>query len=181
VIGAHGPDSGPHIEALVLGAFLVVAGLALFFRPGLNRAISGAFVGAGAVLTVGAFTFLYQDPQSGAVGPSPSASNEARNASFVAALEGLCLAEQAARDSQVEAARDHFRLESHGPLHEIAAEVGLIDRGVEADLLETMEQLEADLGPPATEEPLADDLSQLIEATSSALDTLGVEQNGCAA
>jgi hypothetical protein len=174
---AHGADSGPNIEALVLGAPLVVLGLALFFQKTANVVVPFVLIGAGAILSIGAFTFLNRDPHPAvAQGPGPAGTE----ATYAAAVEGLCLAQAAAADRDVDQARRMFQDRAHSPLHEIAADVGAKDRGAEGDLLVAMQRVEADLSPAGEGETLDEDLGDLIQATTTALDELGIPAASCA-
>jgi hypothetical protein len=173
---AHGANSGPNIEALVLGAPLAVLGLSLFFQKTANALVSFVLIGAGAILSIGAFTFLYRDPHpSTSQGPGPTSSE----APYAAAMDGLCLAQTAAADQNFAEAEGLFQDRAHSPLHEIAGAVGAKDRSVEGDLLVAMQRVEADLNRPQVT-PLADDLGTLIEVTTVALNELGVRAAGCA-
>jgi hypothetical protein len=138
----------------------------------LNGVVPLVLIAAGAILAVGLFSFLSNDPH-------PPAEATGGGDEYVGAVDGLCLAQQSATERDVDGARAYFEDLSHAALHEIAARVEAADRPLAGDLLEAKQRVEADLaaGRAAT---LATDLGSLIDSTGVALAALGIESGGCA-
>jgi hypothetical protein len=171
---AHGANSGPNIEALVLGAPLLVLGASLLFQKSANAVAPFVLMGIGAVLCAGSFTFLYRDPHPAA------AQKGGGEASYRFAVDGLCLAQQSAAGGEVDQARTVFQDQAHSPLHDIAAAVEERNRAVAGDLLVAMQRVESDFGSSPRAGKLSSDLTTLIDVTGSALDELGIASGGCA-
>ncbi len=93
-----------------------------------------------------------------------------------AAAAGLCQA-KAVAPSDPTAARADFYNQSHDSLHTVARGLETVDRGLAADLLVTMQKVEADLEtrPPT----LAADLGQLADVYRNGLGRLAIPVPPC--
>jgi hypothetical protein len=96
---------------------------------------------------------------------------------MLAASSGLCLAIAALPDAH--AAERAFDNSAHQALHRLAAAPGL-SRDRSAQVLESMERVEADFARPASEETLTMDLRALLMDTEDALRGLGMAAIPCA-
>ncbi|MGH9242945.1 MAG: hypothetical protein ACRD29_01230 [Acidimicrobiales bacterium] len=84
-------------------------------------------------------------------------------------IDALCMAPDAGDALQ---ARTIFFDRAHEPLHQLAADVGDDDRGIEGRLLEAKQRVEADLTSDVSPN-LAADMDGLISATADAIEANG--------
>ena len=110
-------------------------------------------------------------PPSGALGPVTAEA-------ATGAVRGLCDLRTATDRAEAEAS---FLDRSHETLHVIAAATEVRDRDAAADLLEAKQRVEADLAGADLPPDFAADVEALIEATSAALDAIGLEGPTCPA
>lgn len=170
---AHGSESGPNLEALMLALPMVVVGIILFVQKTAKPIVPVVLVLGGIAIGVSALTIFDGDDHD--VEASPSAGPGA----YVGAVTGLCEAERVAAPEPEEAGRI-FENDVHLPLHELAAEVGEEDRGAAAALLEAKETVESEMAGGAMEgEILEDHLGALHNAAVGALEAIDVEAPAC--
>lgn len=99
------------------------------------------------------------------------------------ALDGLCRAEELAREGDVFEARRTFQNQSHAFLHELAARGNERARAAVARMLEAKQRVEAALGPEGNEAPaeVAGLLRNLEVATRDVSSALGTTAPRCGA
>lgn len=131
-----------------------------------RRLITGLAVLAAAACTTG-------DDPTLATPPPVAAVHDAGGI-----VVDLCAARAAVDDP--DAAADAFA-RSHGPLHDLAREIGDRDRQVAARLHEAKQQVEAAIASPSPSPPaqLAARLERLVDATRRGLEVLGVDAPPC--
>jgi hypothetical protein len=136
----------------------------------LSRALATAAT-AGLLLAAGCSGFPDGAQRTITVGGDRVTVAHLRNASA-----GLCEAKAAAA-SDPTAARADFYNQSHDALHTVARALETVDRGLAADLLVSMQKVEADLEsrPPT----LAAELGQLADVYRSGLGRLAITATPC--
>jgi hypothetical protein len=108
--------------------------------------------------------------------PSPAASPTVTPEKASETLGALCDLEAMTDPHDANAA---FYDRAHVTLHAIAGASGDVDRGVEAEVLTTMQRVEADLEQPALPDGFPADVVALRTATSDALRLIGLPGSGC--
>lgn len=116
---------------------------------------------------------------SGCAPSSPATPPDARNDRWLDAVLGLCDSVSRASGNDVQGAEGAFVDRSHGPLHEIAAEVQGVDRPLAADLLVAKNRVEEDFRSGADSGALLTDFRALLDATANALTALELEVPPC--
>ena len=105
-----------------------------------------------------------------------AASGEVTASSASAAVEALC---RMAATRDVADAKATFYDDAHVTLHAIAAAANENQVGSDADLLITMQRIEAELEEPSLPSAYADDIQVLRLATVDALEGVGIDVAGC--
>jgi hypothetical protein len=141
-------------------------------RPAATLAIDARIRSARAVIAVATIAILIGGCAS-ADGPTASGAQPAP----AGAVAGLCAALAALPDRS--AAEQAFINVAHDPLHRLAADPR-VDRALAADVLETMQAVEVDLGRSAPVDVLREDLGALRTATGAAVAAIGAPDPGCA-
>jgi hypothetical protein len=108
--------------------------------------------------------------------PPPSGSPTVTPAKASQTMDALCELERVADTQDANAA---FYDRAHVTLHAIAGASGELDRGVEAEVLTTMQRVEADLEQRALPDGFAADVVALRTATSDALRLIGLTSSSC--
>ena len=118
----------------------------------------------------------------GAAPPTPAPSDPSGSLGVMTAEAGT---EALAALCQLRSATDRdtanglFFDRAHLTLHVLAAATEPVDRVPAAGLLETKQIVEADLQADALPHTFSDDVEALIEATGTALDTVGLPSPDC--
>lgn len=107
--------------------------------------------------------------------PPPAADRTADDVGGDAIVAALCEAE---RTTDAEEARRLFLSEVHAPLHDLARDVGEVDRQVAARLLESKQRVEAVVEDGNVAE-ITEAMSSLTDATLESYETLGTPVSSC--
>jgi DNA primase len=170
VIGlAQGAGTGPNTELTVVGiAALLLA--ALFVQRGWDTKVVTLLLVAGVATVVGAFTvFADRDDAGGAV------AEEVSGARLRAAVVSLCEARAEEDPREVERL---FIDRAHAQMHLLAQALDDDHRRRAAELLETMQRVEADLSGNSA--AVSSSLSELIQAAAKGLTALSIDPPTCA-
>ena len=108
--------------------------------------------------------------------PSPAATPTVTPEKASETMGALCDLEAVTDPQDANAA---FYDRAHVTLHAIAGASGEVDRGVEAEVLTTMQRVEADLEQPALPDGFTADVVALRAATSEALRLIGLKASDC--
>jgi hypothetical protein len=170
VIGfAQRAGGGPSTELTVVGILALLLA-AVFVQRGWDRrfVIVSLIVGASAI--VGAFTlFADWNDQSGVV------PGEVSDAQLRSAVASLC---EASEETDPQVAERIFIDRTHAQMHALAQELDDGHRGREAEVLEAMQRVEAEIA--AGSEQLRPGMSALTRAAASGLRALSIEPPACA-
>lgn len=128
----------------------------------------------GTVLLLAATLVACGEP--GSEGPSAGGDVSTTSVDGTRLVAALCETQDLAQDPD-EAARA-FEARAHGPLHELAASVAEVDRGVAAQLHEAKQRAESALGAGDPDE-IGASVASLTSATRTSLELLGRSAPGC--
>ena len=172
---AHSAGSGGSLDQIALAAGVLLLGLAFLVQKSMDRKVSIALVVLGLAGLIASFTVL---KNIGGANTIVVNDQEYTEEELQDAITGLCTARETA-DRDVDEAEDIFQNRAHLPLHVIAAGVEDEDRAVTAELLEAKTALEDEFINKRRPEEVVSRMTDLIEITAEALDTLGVPASTC--
>ncbi len=112
-------------------------------------------------------------------GAGGDGTREASQARFQRTVAALCTSAEQAQESRA-AAKRTFEDRAHGPLHELAAAVEVVDRAAAAELLRAKNLVEIDFAGSTGGRVLERELLDLLDASAQALTALRIEIPGCA-
>ncbi|MGH2817653.1 MAG: hypothetical protein ACRDJS_04230 [Actinomycetota bacterium] len=166
---AQGADTGPNTELTVIGIVaLLLAAISVQRRWDTKVVVLLLVTGAAAV--AGAFTvFADRDDTGGAVG------GEVSGARLRSAVVALC---EARAEGDPRVVERLFFDRAHAQMHLLAQELDDEHRGRTAELLETMQRVEADLAGNSA--AVSSSLSELIAAAAKGLTALSIDPPTCA-